>query len=79
MKFFIKSLIILGLLSSYLSADCATLAKKYKAPDPASKTMKQVKRWVKRKVKNASEASELEKCLVAAAADNPNKSKMAGQ
>lgn len=80
MKTTIKFIISLVLVSSYtLAADCAALSKKYSAPDPASKTMKQVKRWVKRKVKDAADAPVLEKCLIAGAADNPNKSKMAGK
>ncbi len=79
MKAIVKVFIGLSLFFGYsFGADCSALAKKYNAPDPASKTMKQIKRWVKRKVKTA-DAKDLEKCLIAGAADNPNKSKMAGK
>ncbi|MWV62205.1 hypothetical protein DCO58_05450 [Helicobacter saguini] len=68
----------LGLFSSFALADCASLMKKYNAPDPGSKTMNQIKRWVK-KVDDASDAKELESCMIAQAADNPNKSQVAGK
>jgi hypothetical protein len=58
-------------------ADCDELMAKYHSPDPAKKTMKQLKRWVKRKVKDGN-AKELKECLVARAADNPNKATVAG-
>lgn len=80
MKIVVKFMITLALISSYaFSASCSDLAAKYKAPDPAAKTMKQIKRWVKRKLKGSSDAAALEKCLIAGAADNPNKSQMAGK
>lgn len=79
MKNIIKISILLALISSFSFADCAALSSKYEAPDPASKTMSQIKRWVKRKVTDPAEAAELEKCLIAGAADNPNKSQMAGK
>jgi len=50
----------------------------YNAPDPSIKTMKQLKRWCKRKVKDSNKAA-LEKCLIDRAADNPNKATVAGQ
>jgi len=58
-------------------ADCDGLIKKYSAPDPSTKTMKQLERWVKRKVKTG-DANNLKECLVALAADNPNKEAVAG-
>lgn len=79
MKNIIKISVLLAVVSSFSMADCAGLSSKYEAPDPASKTMSQIKRWVKRKVKDPAEATELEKCLIAGAADNPNKSQMAGK
>lgn len=79
MKKLLLFIFTLSIFSSFAFADCGSLASKYKAPDPASKTMNQIKRWVKRTVKDASEAAKLEKCLIAGAADNPNKSTVAGQ
>lgn len=76
---YLSIVIFLFVLSIPSFADCASLSKKYKAPDPASKTMSQVKRWVKRKVKNSGDAKTLQKCLVAQAADNPNKVQVAGK
>lgn len=68
----------LGLFTSFALADCSSLMKKYDAPDPGSKTMSQIKRWVK-KVEDANDAKVLESCMVAQAADNPNKSQVAGK
>lgn len=59
--------------------DCSTLISKYKAPDPSKKTMAQLKRWVSRKLENNADAHSLETCLVAQAADNPNKDQVAGK
>ena len=77
-----KKIVLLTVASSLVTtvtfADCASLMAKYNAPDPSIKTMKQVKRWVKRKVKDANKDA-LEKCLVDRAADNPNKATVAGQ
>jgi hypothetical protein len=73
------SMLVVSITStSLLATDCEALASKYNAPDPSVKTMKQVKRWVKRKVKDDNKAA-VEKCLVGQAADNPNKSTVAGQ
>ena len=56
------------------AADCSSLIAKYDAPDPAKKTMAQISRWIERKVSdNPGDAKELEACLIAGAADNPNK------
>lgn len=65
-------------LPSLMLADCAALMKKYDAPDPASKTMAQINRWLK-KVDNAADAKTLETCMIAQAADNPNKAQVAGK
>lgn len=78
-----KKLLLIGFFSSLFApflfaADCKGLESKYSAPDPASKTMKQIERWVKRKVKNNSEAKALQDCMIARAADNPDKSRVAG-
>ena len=64
-------------LVTFSYADCDDLISKYHAPDPSMKTMKQLKRWVKRKVKDDN-AKELRECLIARAADNPNKATVAG-
>ena len=69
--------IILFLFASNGYAGCSDLTAKYSAPDPSTKTMKQIKRWVKRKVKGA-DADALKECLIAKAADNPNKAAAAG-
>jgi len=63
---------------SHLNAgECKDLMAKYNVPDPSTKTMKQLKRWVKRKVKDENKA-KIEKCLIDRAADNPNRSNVAG-
>jgi len=73
------SIILVGIVSSMGYASCTELLSKYKrVPDPSVKTMKQLKRWVKRKVKDGN-AKAVEECLVSKAADNPNKSTVAGQ
>ena len=65
---------------SLSAADCLSLIAKYDAPDPAKKTMAQISRWIERKVSdNPSDAKELEACLIAGAADNPNKEQVAGK
>jgi len=74
----IVSAMLLGLVSSVGSADCKALMAQYNAPDPSVKTMKQLKRWAKRKVKDSNKAA-VEKCLIDRAADNPNKATVAGQ
>jgi len=61
-----------------MSADCMSLMKKYDAPDPASKTMAQINRWLK-KLDNSADMKVLEKCMIAQAADNPNKAQFAGK
>lgn len=79
MKKIITTLSILGLFCSFAHAKCAELMKKYEAPDPASKTMSQIERWVKRKVTDPSDANVLQECMIAGAADNPNKVQVAGK
>jgi hypothetical protein len=71
-------LIAVGLMSTVSFGDCVSLMAKYNAPDPSIKTMRQLKRWVKRKVKDENKA-KVEKCLIDRAADNPNKSTVAGE
>ncbi len=77
-KKMVASIILLSVLSSTSYADCKALMAQYNAPDPSVKTMKQLKRWVKRKVKDGNKV-ELEKCLIDRAANNPNKATVAGQ
>lgn len=60
-------------------ADCVSLTNKYHAPDPASKTMAQLERWVKNRVDSPRDAQELKECLIAGAADNPNQASYAGK
>ena len=75
----IASAILVSFLTTSVYADCASLLSNYKrVPDPSVKTMKQLKRWVKRKVKDRNEKAVSE-CLVSRAADNPNKATVAGQ
>ncbi|MGX2985421.1 hypothetical protein ACWIWK_08165 [Helicobacter sp. 23-1048] len=71
-------LVVVSLPSLSLGA-CADLMQKYNAPDPAQKTMSQVARWVKQKVTDAKDAKELESCMQARAADNPNREQVAGK
>lgn len=65
-------------LPSLMLADCASLMKQYNAPDPSAKTMAQINRWLK-KVDNPADAKVLEDCMIAQAADNPNKAQVAGK
>lgn len=76
-KFIILS--FLALLPTFLLADCAALSSKYNAPNPASKTMIQIERWIRNNVNNANEANALKECLLARAADNPNQASFAGK
>lgn len=75
----IYKVLLIGTLgiTSLMAGECEDLMAKYSAPDPSTKTMEQAKRWVKRKVKDEN-AAKVEKCLVDRAADNPNKSTVAG-
>lgn len=70
--------VLLMILPNFIFADCASLMGKYDAPDPASKTINQIKRWLK-KIDNPADAKELESCMISRAADNPNKSQVAGK
>jgi len=70
--------IILLLIPIFILADeCDELIKHYKAPNPSTKTIKQLVRWTKRKVKDSNKKKVME-CLIARAADNPNKATIAG-
>lgn len=71
-------ILIVSMLSTFVLADCTALMNKYDAPDPASKTMAQITRWLK-KVEDSNDAKALEKCMIAKAADNPNKAQVAGK
>ncbi|TQR60647.1 hypothetical protein [Campylobacter troglodytis] len=62
-----------------LAADCGALSAKYQAPNPASKTMAQIERWVNNRVSDQADASTLKECLIAGAADNPNQASYAGK
>jgi len=74
----VATAIVLSFLAPASYAGCAELLSNYKrVPDPSIKTMKQLKRWVKRKVKDGNEKA-VEECLVSKAADNPNKATVAG-
>ena len=80
MKLTIIFLAFIATFTSLSAADCSSLIAKYDAPDPAKKTMAQISRWIERKVSdNPSDAKELEACLIAGAADNPNKEQVAGK
>ena len=82
MKKFTKKFTLLAFFlagCSLWAADCAALAQRYNAPNPASKTMSQIERWVKNRVDNAVDAAELRECLLAGAADNPNQANYAGK
>ena len=75
-----KKIILISLAASFiLAADCDALITKYHAPNPEFKTMKQVKRWVKRKSSRlGSDKDALLQCLISRAADNPDKAEVAG-
>jgi len=67
---------ILFIFSISIYADCEILLDKYEnIPDPTLKTMKQLKRWIKRKVKK-EDVEMIEKCLILRAADNPKSKKV---
>ncbi len=70
---------LVAIIPSFALANCASLMQKYDAPDPASKTMSQIQRWVSKKVTDSADAKILEKCMIAQAADNPNKEQVAGK
>lgn len=72
-------LAMIGIAPSVMLGNCDALMKQYDAPDPASKTMSQISRWVSSKVENADDAKTLESCMIARAADNPNKEQVAGR
>ena len=74
-----KFLLVCMLGLPLFAADCGALASKYNAPNPASKTMAQLERWVKNRVDNPRDAAALKDCLVAGAADNPNQASYAGK
>lgn len=61
------------------AADCVPLTNKYHAPNPASKTIAQIERWVKNRVDNPKDAALLRDCLISGAADNPNQASYAGK
>jgi len=78
-KKIIATIALLSLLSSSVYANCNSLLSQYKrVPDPSVKTMKQLKRWVKRKIKDGNKKA-VEQCLIDRAADNPNKATVAGE
>lgn len=79
MSFAILSLGGLISINVATAADCNTLINKYDAPDPSKKTMAQLKRWAQRKLENNPDLSQLESCLIAQAADNPNRDRVAGK
>ncbi|NPA10813.1 MAG: hypothetical protein GXO62_01045 [Epsilonproteobacteria bacterium] len=75
-------LIIAIMSGSFMFAEsCDDLMSKYHTPDPTIKTMNQLKRWVRRKLKNVSsnEKEKVLECLIARAADNPNQAEVAGE
>ena len=74
-----KIILSIFILSFSLAQDCDTLISKYHAPNPEFKTMKQLKRWVKRKSsKLGNDKEALLQCLISRAADNPDKEEVAG-
>jgi hypothetical protein len=77
MKIVLSMALVLA-FSTVASADCVSeYMAKYKAKDPSTKTMKQIERWVGRKVKDGN-ADAVKECFLAKAADNPNKATVAG-
>ncbi|HIV48548.1 hypothetical protein [uncultured Helicobacter sp.] len=69
----------LAFIPSVMLGNCEALMQKYNAPDPGSKTMAQISRWISSKVDDSNDAKTLETCMVARAADNPNKEQVAGK
>ena len=57
----------------------SALALSFFAPEPESKTMKQVERWINKKVSDPADAAVLKECMIARAADNPNQVSVAGK
>ncbi|WP_394952082.1 hypothetical protein [uncultured Helicobacter sp.] len=72
-------LFALVIVPNIMLGNCEALMQKYGAPDPASKTMNQISRWVSSKVDDSNDAKTLESCMIAKAADNPNKEQVAGK
>lgn len=77
-KMLVTVLLVVGFASTSF-ADCNSLMVEFNTPDPSVKTMKQLKRWCKRKMKHSDKKEEVQKCLIDRAADNPNKATVAGQ
>ncbi|WP_394909751.1 hypothetical protein [uncultured Helicobacter sp.] len=69
----------LAIAPTIMLGNCDALMQKYNAPDPGSKTMAQISRWISSKVDDSNDAKTLETCMVARAADNPNKEQVAGK
>lgn len=74
-----RKILFASLLPIVALADCASLMVKYEAPEPESKTMKQIERWINKKVSDPSDAVLLKDCMIANAADNPNQVSVAGK
>ncbi|EDP0262428.1 hypothetical protein FVK91_06985 [Campylobacter jejuni] len=74
-----RKILFASLLPIIALADCASLMAKYEAPEPESKTMKQVERWINKKVSDPADAAVLKECVIARAADNPNQVSVAGK
>jgi len=75
-----RKIVILSMIAAFAFAGmCSDLMQKYNTPDPSVKTMKQLKRWVKRKMKNSPDKDKVLQCLLDRAADNPNKASVAGE
>jgi len=67
-------IVAIAFVSSLFAGECEDLMSKYHTPNPSERTMHQLKRWVKRHLKNAPDKDKVLKCLINRAADNPNKS-----
>jgi len=77
MKYFLVSIIFSSFLFGYT---CEELIKKYNAPNPEYKTMKQLRRWVENNIDEFDKYKDtLLDCLIENAADNPNRETIAAE
>jgi len=74
-----ESFVLFCLFSFLYGYSCEELIKKYNAPNPKMKTMKQLKRWANEHLKDNPQKDEILECLIENAADNPNQETTAAE
>ncbi len=75
-----KKLVLAVMVCFCFGYSCSELIQKFHAPNPQTKTMKQLKRWVNNHISKKNPLKEdLLQCLIDNAADNPNQETIAGE